>query len=340
MRGDGGGADLPCLHHLVLWRAAVGFPPPPGVEQRCSREGLFHLRSKIGQPFSPISTQSLPYLVFPFLSSFNRDITGVRWPPRLSKLEFCGELTQRIEDVALPPTLDHLALLGDFDQPVHAVKWPAGLVTVRFGNRFRQPVAAGIAWPPTLRKVVVGRGYGRLRSSEGGGGGSPAGALEAPVARRPPVMLPSTAVAEAAGDNSRGLPPSCEVVVAPVNDGNDGGDEEEDDGGGGADETEGAGAILLGDGYRGLAVAENGGHGGAGAGGQGGNRSLAVIVVAGGDRGPVDLDEFYADDEGRSQSGWGGDEDGGDWGGLECVDVFGFEDGTWDLGDPCTWSSY
>lgn len=82
----------------------------------------------------------------------------MRWPPRLEKLEFHGELQQRVETVAWPRSLKHLSLLGDFDQPVGAVLWPPGLTVIRFGNRFRQSLAA-VRWPPHLEKVELGSEY-------------------------------------------------------------------------------------------------------------------------------------------------------------------------------------
>ncbi|CAM9839910.1 unnamed protein product [Pylaiella littoralis] len=149
-----------------------------------------------------------------FGHGFNREMSSnVRWPPHLSKLEFFGELQQRVEDVFWPRTLTHLALLGDFEQPINAVTWPPGLTTVRFGDRFQQPLTGwGTRWPSGLEKIIVSRGYGmslrgpvwtpsRLAQSEryvllrgGGGGGG--------------VDL----VAERMGAPPPGLPPSCEVL--------------------------------------------------------------------------------------------------------------------------------
>lgn len=111
------------------------------------------------RPFSPYRSSFTLYA-----RSFNREIASVRWPPKLSKLEFCGELQQKIEEVAWPGSLTHLALLGDFDQPVHAVQWPSGLVTIRFGDRFQQPLAGVTSWPPRLETVVLGTRYGKSLS--------------------------------------------------------------------------------------------------------------------------------------------------------------------------------
>ena len=289
-----------------------------------------HVRLHTSTPKNPLPlTSRILSLFFLPLASFNREIAGVRWPPRLSKLEFCGELTQRIQDVALPPTITHLSLLGDFDQPVHAVRWPAGLTTVRFGDRFRQRVdAAGVAWPASLRKVFVGRGHGKLYPSECGGGGGPAGGgLEEPH------------MAATAKENVGGLPPSCQVVLHVNDEDGDGVDDDGESSGGGdaAEAAEGAGAIAPADAYHGRLANEDGHvRPGAGAGAEGEGDNGLAAPASPGDGGLADLDGFYADDEG--QSGWGGDEEGGDGAGLDCVDVFGFEDGAWDMEDP--WGSY
>lgn len=92
------------------------------------------------------------------VGSFNREIQTVRWPRRLQKIEFCGELQQRIEDVVWPSILEHLALLGDFNQPVDAVDWPPNLRSVRFGDGFSQPLVK-TRWPPLLERVVLGRDF-------------------------------------------------------------------------------------------------------------------------------------------------------------------------------------
>lgn len=294
----------------------------------------------------------------------------MRWPPHLSTLEFCGELQQRVEEVALPPTLTHLALLGDFDQPIDAVEWPAGLTVVRFGDCFRQPLAAA-AWPPSLRKVVLGRGYDmrllRCGYSDGGGGGgagastsfSSSGVRESVACgdrrrrrrRLMPVLLPSLdccgyqhgEAPECIGASGvSGLPASCEVLG--VYDGKIdccGG------GGGGGGSSSG---IVVGpqvpEGESNARGAERRHNPAAEEEGADVNvlvvgcRALCLDGVDGGDA-PYpswnDGDGHEKDEEEggeqEEEKGREGLEEEDDGGGLECDDVFGFEDGTWDMED-------
>ena len=148
--------------------------------------------------------------------SFNREIASVRWPPKLEKLEFCGEFQQRIEDVVWPRGLKHLALLGDFNQRVDAVDWPPVLRSVRFGDGFRQPLVT-VRWPPQLERVVLGRDFDKplhgcvwppgLKEltipfggllGEGGGSGTAEG--------RGPV-------AAASGEPRPNIPETCEIKI-------------------------------------------------------------------------------------------------------------------------------
>ena len=269
----------------------------------------------------------------------------MRWPPRLASLEFCGELQQRIEDVALPQSLTHLSLLGDFDQPIHAVRWPACLTTVRFGDRFRQPVATA-AWPPSLRTLVLGRGYdmGLLRAGCGGGGGvcgdaDAAGSFSSTVADEPQVPgerhqtdLPPYLRSPTGGDcrdrhggawestGAAGLPATCEVLRARDGEGDVGDD--------------GCAAPVT--------VAPEVGEAGAQVEGRQhpateGEVAKGDALVAGCEALRLDAASVGGGDE--SFSAWNDDgEEEGD--GLECEDVFGFEDGTWDMGDPWDPGSY
>lgn len=294
------------------------------------------------------------------MGRFNREIASVRWPPGLTSLEFCGELQQRVEDVALPQTLTHLALLGDFDQPIHAVRWPAGLTTVRFGDRFRQPVAAA-AWPPSLRVLALGRGYDmsllRAGCSGGGAGGGgsgsswdadEAGSFSSTGTEEPEVLgerrrqdLPPFLRSPADGDccgrhgeardciGAAGLPSTCEVLRAC-------------DGEGGGDVGDGGCAAV--------AVApqeeeeQQEQEGEADVQAEGRQHPAAEEGVAEGDALIAGCEALYLDGDsvgggdGR-YSAWNADEDE-EGGGLECEDVFGFEDGTWDMGDPWDPGSY
>lgn len=268
--------------------------------------------------------------LFFFSSRFNREIASVRWPPRLSNLEFCGELQQRVEELALPETLTHLALLGDFDQPVHAVEWPPGLTTVRFGDRFRQPVAAA-AWPPSLRTLVVGQGYdmrllrvGCGRGCSGGGGdGDAAGLLSSAMASVAGDCCNQHGGARREWTNGSGLPANCEVMRV-CDDGGDGDFACAADAVGPENEEEGqeAAGVLQAGGRPHPATEDSAAEGDVLV---AGCEALCPGGVSAGD------DERY--------SIWN-DVDEEDGGGLECVDVFGFEDGTWDMGDPWDSGSY
>lgn len=259
----------------------------------------------------------------------------MRWPPRLSKLEFCGELQQRVEDVALPETLTHLALLGDFDQPIHAVEWPPALTTVRFGGRFRQPVAAA-AWPSSLRTLVLGRGYDvRLLQAgcgySGNGGAVGCGGTAGPFSpgtkgsqfqderrRGQDLPLPRSPAGSCCGQDSAasecsraaGLPACCEVLRA-------------------CDDVDGDGVAVT-------AAPEEGEENETGVAAEGRELPASEPRTAEGDVyaaacGVLRLDgSSWNDNDGEEEQ-----EEG-----LECEDVFGFEDGTWDMGDPWGPGSY
>ncbi|CAM9454813.1 unnamed protein product, partial [Hapterophycus canaliculatus] len=268
-----------------------------------------------------------------FGHGFNREIASVRWPPKLSKLEFCGELQQKVEDVAWPGSLTHLALLGDFDQPVHAVHWPAGLVTISFGDRFQQPLAGITSWPPRLETIVLGRGYRKslcgcvvlpgpegdsagglqlqVRKNGGGGGsGSSAGAADGGGAgdKHPPLVEALLRV----------------VVVS--------GERDEHVGDDGCVDADGA---SFGDAS---AMAVHAEERALRAGGwdqhrfaaEGGGAAEDEGLISGGVSTDVDVDhEQFSEDEDEDAEGGGQ--------GLPYVDVFGFEDVSWDweMEDTC-----
>lgn len=241
---------------------------------------------------------------------FNREISNIRWPPRLETLEFLGELQQRVEHVAWPRSLRYLSLLGDFDQCVSAVEWPPELKAVRFGNRFRQPLDR-VRWPARLETVVLGCGFDKSLV----GCVWPAGLRH--------LTVPSTRllVASSGGDGDGGggggggrgaggvvaLPACCVVHVLPHatrfsricvmfpgrsdeeeyvldEDDEDGSDEEDD-----FDDDPDL------------------------------PRAPAVVEVGGAGSSWDDEDELL--EMGRSEEGFGGG-----------MDVFGFEDEAWDVG--------
>ena len=129
------------------------------------------LGSKFNQPITGVAwPERLELLSMP---GFNQPILDVRWPSGLKTLEFVKpyhfEHRQSLEPIPsgrqngsfnqplgkfLPTSLETLWLSDAFDQPLHGVTWPSKLAVLGLGTEISPESVDGVAWPPSLRKVV------------------------------------------------------------------------------------------------------------------------------------------------------------------------------------------
>lgn len=91
---------------------------------------------------------------------FNRPVEGVSWPPGLEHMSFGPRFNQPVARVTWPPGLKELIFGNNFDQPVSGVDLPAGLERLDFGGRFNHNIGA-VNWPKGLRELRFGHGFNR-----------------------------------------------------------------------------------------------------------------------------------------------------------------------------------